>query len=206
MCAENEQPPQPVRIEAGFELMAAEVTVDQYRAFALDSGRTMPRQPRWSAPDHPVLNLTWQEAAAFCHAAGGRLPTELEWEFAARGGPAGPRFTTGEQLIPDAVNGRGITGRDQWGLTSPVRSFPPGSFGLYDMTGNAWEWTSSWYLEGEGWAHPLASDPSPDSAAYRRTVRGGSWDSTQRNLRVSARDGLSARGRHNLYVGFRCAR
>jgi formylglycine-generating enzyme required for sulfatase activity len=206
MCDDNERPPTPVTLRSGFELMAAEVTVDQYRAFAVASGRTMPRQPHWSAANQPVLNLTWQEAAAFCEAAGGRLPTEFEWEFAARGGTAGPRFTTGEQLIPDAMNGRGITGRDQWGLTSPVRSFPPGTFGLYDMTGNAWEWTSSWYREGEAWAQPPAVEPASDSAEYRRTVRGGSWDSAQRNLRVSAREGLSARGRHNLYVGFRCAR
>jgi formylglycine-generating enzyme required for sulfatase activity len=206
MCDGNERPPQPVILRSGFELMAAEVTVNQYRAFANASGRTMPRQPHWSAGDHPVLNLTWQEAAGFCEAAGGRLPTEFEWEFAARGGQDGARFTTGAELIPDAMNGRGIGGRDQWGLTSPVRSFPPGAFGLYDMTGNAWEWTSSWYREGEGWAQPLPADPAPDAVEYRRTVRGGSWDSTQRNLRVSARDGLSARGRHNLYVGFRCAR
>jgi formylglycine-generating enzyme required for sulfatase activity len=206
MCDENERPPQPVTLRSGFELMAAEVTVTQYHAFAIASGRTIPRQPHWSAVDHPVLNLTWHEAAAFCQAAGGRLPTEFEWEFAARGGRDGARFTTGVQLIPDAMNGRGVGGRDQWGLTSPVRSFPVGAFGLYDMTGNAWEWTSTWYREGDGWAQQLPADPAPDSAEYRRTVRGGSWDSTQRNLRVSSREGLSARGRHNLYVGFRCAR
>jgi formylglycine-generating enzyme required for sulfatase activity len=206
LCDDNERPPQAVTLNAGFDLMAAEVTVDQYRAFALASGRPVPRQPHESASDHPVVNLTWQEAAAFCEAAGGRLPTELEWEFAARGGPGGTRFTTGVQLIPDAMNGPGVRGRDRWGMSSPVRAFPPGAFGLYDMTGNVWEWTASWYREGERWSQPPSADPAPDSDDYRRTIRGGSWDSSERNLRVSVRLGLSVRGRHNLYVGFRCAR
>ena len=192
MCDDQERPPQRASVSA-FELMPAEVTVNQYRALAESAGREVPRQPHWSGPDHPVVNLTWDEASWFCDAAGGRLPTELEWEYAARGGRSDVAFTTGMQFTAEAVNGRGVTGADRWGATSPVRSFPPGPFGLYDMAGNVWEWTSTEFREG-----------GSDEAL--RTIRGGSWDSSQRNLRVSSRVGLSAHGRHNLYVGIRCAR
>jgi formylglycine-generating enzyme required for sulfatase activity len=205
MCDDNERPTQQVSVPE-FQLMAAEVTVHQYRAFAASSGRTVPRQPHWSGPDHPVVNLTWDEAASFCEAAGGRLPTEVEWEYAARGGRSDLRFTTGMQLNVDAVNGRGVTADDRWGMTSPVRSFPPGAYGLYDMAGNVWEWTASWFREDDEWAQPRASEPGPDSDQFLRTIRGGSWDSSMRNLRVSGRVGLSPHGRHNLYVGIRCAR
>lgn len=206
LCENNESPQQSVTLRTAFELMAAEVTVTQYQAFAAASSRMMPRQPLWSGPDHPVVNVTWDEAAAFCRAAGGRLPTEIEWEFAARGGRSQFRYTTGEALVPEAVNGLGLNAGDRWGTTLPIGSFPPGPFGLFDMMGNVWEWTASWYREGAEWAQPRPADPAPDSGEYLRTVRGGSWDSSPRNLRVSRRVGLSARGRPNLYVGFRCAR
>ena len=206
LCEGNELPQQPVTMPTAFELMATEVTVAQYQAFAARSRTAMPRQPHWSGPDHPVVNVTLDEAAAFCRAAGGRLPTELEWEFAARGARTGTRYSTGEGLVAEAVNGLGLNAGDRWGMTGPVASFPPGPLGLFDMAGSVWEWTATWYREGEGWAQPSAVDPPPDSPDYLRTVRGGSWDSSARNLRVSRRLGLSPRGRHNLYVGFRCAR
>jgi len=205
-CDANEEPRQAVALNTGFELMATEATVEQYSAFANASGRRLPRQPHWSGPKHPVVNITYEEAAAFCEAAAARLPTELEWEFAARGGRSDRAFTTGTTLDRDAVNAQGISAGDAWGMTAPVGSFPPGAFRLFDMTGNVWEWTSSWYREDAAWAEPRPQAPAPTSREYLKTIRGGSWDNTPPNLRVSRRVGLSPRGRHNLYVGFRCAR
>lgn len=202
MCEENEWPRKLVALRGSFELMDAEVTVEQYRAFAEASGRTMPRQPGWNGPQHPVVNVTWAEAAAFCASHGGRLPTEAEWEYAARGGRSDFAWPSGESLVRDAVNAVEIDGRDRWGATAPVRSFPAGTFGLFDMAGNVWEWTADWYREAAAWEGAREISHSGDL----KTIRGGSWDSTPPNLRVTRRLGLSMRGRHNLYVGFRCAR
>ncbi|HXW03729.1 MAG TPA: SUMF1/EgtB/PvdO family nonheme iron enzyme, partial [Vicinamibacterales bacterium] len=188
-----------------FELAATEVTVAQYGAYARETGSRLPTQPHWSDHDHPVVNLSWNEAAAYCGSIGGRLPTEAEWELAARGGE-NERYPAGEAFDPEGVNGMSVTGKDRWGFTAPVGSFPANGFGLHDMTGNVWEWTADWYREGPGWTQPTLMDPAPDSASYLKTVRGGSWDSSPRNLRITRREGLSAGGRHNLYVGIRCAR
>jgi len=205
-CEPNEQPRQSVSLTKPFDFMATEVTVAQYGAFARASGRRLPRQPHWSGPSHPVVNLTYEEAVAFCVAEGARLPTEIEWEYAARGGESRARYPTGAALGHDAVNGHGVHGRDRWGLTAPVASFPPGAWGLSDMTGNVWEWTSSWYRDGADWTGEPTPPPPSTSPGHLKTVRGGSWDSTPASLRVSRRVGLSPRGRHNLYVGIRCAR
>jgi hypothetical protein len=203
MCAENEWPRKLIAFRGGFELMDAEVTVDQYRAFAEASGRIGPRQPGWSGPRHPVVNVTWSEAAAFCTSLGGRLPTEAEWEYAARGGRSEFAWPTGETFVRDAVNAVAIGGRDKWGAAAPVRSFPAGAFGLFDMAGNVWEWTADWYRGPATWE---GARDTPDSGGGLKAIRGGSWDSTAPNLRVTRRLGLSAAGRYNLYVGFRCAR
>ncbi len=202
MCEENEWPRKLVALRGSFELMDAEVTVEQYRAFAEASGRAIPRQPAWNGPQHPVVNVTWAEAAAFCASLGGRLPTEAEWEYAARGGRSEFAWSSGETLVRDAVNAVEIDGRDRWGATAPVRSFPAGTFGLFDMAGNVWEWTADWYREPAAWEGAREISHAGDL----KTIRGGSWDSTPPNLRVTRRLGLSTRGRHNLYVGFRCAR
>jgi hypothetical protein len=169
-----------------FEMAQTEITVAQYARFADATGRALPRQPSYSADDHPVVNITWDEAAAFCAHAGGRLPTEAEWEFAARAGSS-TNYPWGQTFDPDQANGLGEQGRDRWRGTAPVASFPPNRFGLHDMVGNVWEWTSD--------AHPSG-----------RALRGGAWINRPPSLRVNRRVGLSAIGRQNLYVGIRCVR
>jgi formylglycine-generating enzyme required for sulfatase activity len=159
----------------------------------------MPRQPMWSADDHPVVNLTWQEAADYCAWVRGRLPTEAEWEFAARAA-ANTRYPWGDAFDPSRANGARTNGRDRWPYTAPVASFPANPFGLHDMIGNVWEWTSDWHQRG-------APAPSgPESPYFRRAVRGGSWINNPESLRLDRRLGLSPAGRHNFYIGFRCAR
>jgi formylglycine-generating enzyme required for sulfatase activity len=149
--------------------------------------------------DHPVVHIAWEDAEAYAHWAGKELPTEAEWEFAARGGLEGATFAWGNEHFPDGkAMANSWQGEFPWqnleldgfAGTSPVGSFPPNGYGLYDMTGNVWEWTSDWYSP----THPEAvedaccapSNPrvtSPeDSFNYgqpgqhipRRVIKGGS--------------------------------
>lgn len=182
---------------AAFEVAATETTVAQYRAYGRATGAPLPRQPYWSGNDHPVVNLTWSEASAFCAWAGGRLPSEAEWEAAARAGATG-LYWWGDDWDGSRANALGLGGADTWPYTAPVASFPPNALGLYDTVGNVWEWTADLYR------------PDPGSAAALpgtlRTIRGGSWANRPENVRIPQRQGLSVSGRHNLYVGIRCAR
>ena len=155
---------------------------------------------------HPVVNVTWKEALAFCEAQGGRLPTEAEWEFAARAGNFTDIFPWGDGFSADYANGAGIGGANRWGFAAPVGSYSPNRHGLFNMTGNVWEWTSGWSREGKGSMSLPSAPPAAGSRSYLRTVRGGSWDSTLRTCGSPAAIGLWPEDRHNLYVGFRCAR
>ena len=204
-CDTNEKPREQAAV-APFQLMTTEVTVAQYAAFARAAGRTLPQQPRWSGDRFPVVNVTWSEAQAFCTATGGRLPTEAEWEFAARGGQADTVYPWGDTYRAGNVNGLGVAPGDAWPNAAPVGSFPVSRYGLFDIIGNVWEWTGDWYREGAGWTTPPATPPDRSSPAYLKTVRGGSWDNRRDNLRISGRVGLSPGSRQNFYVGFRCAR
>src|SRR5205085_9679074 len=94
---EEEKPRHPVHISKGFWLGKTPVTVAAYKLFVQDAGLKMPQPPHfnsaWEKEDHPIVNVTWDEAEAYCKWAGGRLPTEAEWEYAARGGKAGLKYS-----------------------------------------------------------------------------------------------------------------
>lgn len=182
-----------------FEIAATETTVAQYRAYGRATGARLPRQPHWSGADHPVVNLTWSEASAFCAWAGGRLPSEAEWEAAARAGAPG-QYWWGDNWDGSRANALGLVGADTWPYTAPVASFPPNALGLYDTVGNVWEWTADLYRRDPASAAERALPPT------LRTIRGGSWANRPENVRIPRRQGLSEAGRHNLYVGIRCAR
>ena len=133
--------------------------------------------------DHPVVHVNQQEAVQYADWVGGRLPVEAEWEKAARGGLDQARYPWGDELCPDAEHRCNIwqgtfpatnTGEDGWLGTSPVRSYPPNGFGLYDSAGNVWEWTADRF------------DGRPDVIA----IRGGSYlchESYCNRYRVGAR-------------------
>ena len=109
-------------------------------------------------PDHPVVHVTWADVAAYAEWAGKQIPTEAEWELAARGGLDGAEFAWGDELNPDgrwmANTWQGDfpvqnTEDDGYERTSPVGAFPANGYGLYDMIGNVWEWTSDWYAAAQ---------------------------------------------------------
>ena len=127
--------------------------------------------------DHPVVHVSHEDAAAFCAWAGGRLPTEAEWEYACRGGLDGARFAWGDddpqESAPLANTWQGTfpfenTELDGWTRTSPVGSYPPNGYGLHDMTGNTWEWTDDWYTNNPA---SLVAEPSCCSPPDPRGAR-----------------------------------
>jgi formylglycine-generating enzyme required for sulfatase activity len=138
--------------------------------------------------DHPVVQISYGDAVAFCRWSGLGLPTEAEWEYAARGGPDGARFTWGDhdpqESEPLANTWQGgfpyeNTEVDGWTRTAPVGSFPPNGYGLFDMAGNVWEWTDDWYTAG--WSQPGAACCAP--AGRGGTVE-GSFDPHQPEIHI----------------------
>jgi formylglycine-generating enzyme len=132
--------------------------------------------------DHPVVHVSWFDAQRYCDWAGARLPTEAEWEFAARGGHRGRRFPWGDELAPagefraNTWNGTfpsHNTLADGFLTTAPVRTFPPNDFGLYQTSGNVWEWCSDWFSETY-YSLSAGHDPAGPSAGTQRVMRGGS--------------------------------
>jgi formylglycine-generating enzyme required for sulfatase activity len=174
--------PFPFALTSGFWMDVKEVTRAAFSRFD--------KAPRSGNPDLPMTMVTWEEAANYCRWAGGRLPTEPEWEFAAR---AEGRFayTWGSDAI-------GVLPRfaNNTGSPEPVGRRNPNPFDLYDMAGNAAEWTQSPY-------RPYPLDAS--TAADKRVVRGGSFGDPSEKLRIASREAFATSERSER-IGFRCAR
>ena len=143
-CDDDEKPRHEVTITRGVWLGKTEVTWGAYRRF-FQVADAMGNKGSGAGDRHPVVNVSWNDAVAFCSWSGGRLPTEAEWEYAARGGVEGKKYPWGNSLDHEQANYSGTGGRDRWDRTSPVGSFAPNGYGLYDMAGNVWEWVWDWY-------------------------------------------------------------
>ena len=149
-------------------------------------------------PDHPVVHVSHHDATAYCHWAGRRLPTEAEWEYAARGGLEGKRYAWGDDLTPDGEHRCNIwqgsfptanTRNDGYLGTAPVRAFAPNGYGLYEMAGNVWEWCADWFLP-KYYRNAPADNPQGPTIGLGRVMRGGSYlchDSYCNRYRVAAR-------------------
>ncbi len=204
----DEKPPHPVRISRGFWLGQTPVTVGAYKRFAAEAKVKMPEapffNPGWQKDDHPIVNVSWTEAQAYCMSVGGGLPTEAEWEYAARGGKEGLKYPWGDTISPENANYTG----SKWKGTSPVGTYPANSWGLRDMAGNVWQWVADRYdpkyystLSAQG---PTPDPPGPPRGA-ERVVRGGSCYYVARDARVSSRGRLGP-GNRDGDIGFRCVR
>ncbi|MEO7597332.1 MAG: formylglycine-generating enzyme family protein, partial [Opitutus sp.] len=168
---------------------------------------------RWS---HPVVQVSWLDALTYATWAGKRLPTEAEWEFAARGGLAQKRFPWGDELVPAGRHMMNVwqgifpttnTEDDGFYATAPARSYKPNAFGLYQMTGNGWEWCWDWFEPGFYRTSPLTNPTGPVSAG-RRVMRGGSYlchASYCNRYRTDARSGNTPDSA-TTNLGFRCVR
>ena len=171
---EDERPQHKVFLD-GFWIAKTPVTVVMYRTFCLASGHKMPDEPEFGwQDDHPMVSITWNDAVAYAKWAGAALPSEAQWEKAARGSdgrtyPWGFTWDTGK-----CSNSQGDHNP---GHTSPVGNFPAGAspYGLLDMAGNVWEWCADWYDKGYYQQSPARNPTGPATGAMR-VVRGGSWN------------------------------
>lgn len=178
--------------------------------------------------DYPVLQVSWDDACAYAAWAGKRLPTEAEWEYAARGGLEGKRFVWGDEFRP---GGRHLcntytgtfpvedTAADGFAGPAPVGSYPPNGYGLYDMAGNVWQWCSDWYADDaneRAAAQKSCCDPAGPAATFsarnphaiERVTKGGSFlcsDQYCESYRPSARRGTPP-DTGTGHIGFRCVK
>lgn len=183
----EEKPRHRIVVSSGFWISSTAVTVRAYREYCKKARAKMPKPPdsdsSWQRNDHPIENVSWNDAKAYCEWAGGRLPTEAEWEYAARGGMSGRIYPWGNNLSRRDAN---YANDPKWKGTSPVREYPPNGLGLYDMVGNVREWCSDWY-SAQYYRNSPQSDPKGPSEGTYRVLRGGAWSSPPNSIRVSYR-------------------
>lgn len=176
-------------------------------------GRKSSLKSRWN---HPVVHISWNDAVAYAEWAGKRLPTEAEWEYAARGGLDQKLYPLGDELTPNGEHlcniWQGVfpvynSAEDGYTSTCPVKAFPPNGFNLYSMTGNTWEWCSDWF-------HPVFrredsnDDPTGPLTGTSRVMKGGSYlchESYCNRYRVAARTSNTPNSA-TTNLGFRCIR
>jgi len=240
----DEGPPHKVIIARPFALMTHEITRDQFSAFVAETGREMRdgcyladggdgkmdetadwMHPRFEqAGDHPAICVSWQDANDYAEWLGDktsktyRLPSEAEWEYAARAGRKSAWPWNGDDLAAGCAVANGFDQRaklqlpinepmpciDGYVYTAPVGSFPPNRFGLYDMTGNVWEWVEDCHHADYRGA-PADGKAWEKAGCKERVTRGGAWLENPWDLRFARRYAVEPDGRENI-VGFRLAR
>jgi iron(II)-dependent oxidoreductase len=193
-----------------------EVTNRMYKKFIDETGHRAPFvNTEWAQPynwidtacppgkeDFPVVLVSWEDATAYASWAGKRLPTEAEWEKAARGGLVKKKYPWGDKISSHKANYfTSITRENQM---KPVGTFPPNFFGIYDSAGNVWEWCTDWYDKTYYKKSPEKNPPGPEGGNYR-VYRGGAWINREEQLRCSER-ARNAPVHQSHIIGFRCAK
>ncbi|MBB13666.1 hypothetical protein CMK22_00275 [Candidatus Poribacteria bacterium] len=215
----NATPVHKVELSA-FYMDIHEVTVGQFKQFVRGSGYNY---NRWDdiikyspTDDHPIVFVTWYDAMAYSQWAGKRLPTEAEWEYAARGNLGGKLYPWGDNVSRDNANYLNPDSKHKWyKQAAPVGSFAANGFGLLDVAGNVWEWCLDSYDNRFYRKRILRKDPisarlnieglteNYARITSNRILRGGSWHSAVGNMRVAYRYNSIPRA-NTSYVGFRC--
>jgi formylglycine-generating enzyme required for sulfatase activity len=204
---DDERPVHSVYVSA-FGLAQTQVTNAQYDLFCNQTGRLPPRfrrQTEFNQPDHPVVGPSWHDAVAFCEwlttltQERFRLPTEAEWEWAARGGLEGRLYPWGDEAVTDRENYR-----TRWRTgPEPVGTSAPNGYGLFDMCENVHEWCSDWYHPNYYSVAPY-ENPRGEEVGTRRASRGGSWRHHIKIARCAARSSIPPAFQYAEY-GFRVA-
>ncbi len=216
LASDDEKPQRKVYLDT-YYIYKTEVTVTQYRRFCTMTNREMPHAPEWGwKENHPVVNVSWNDANAYAEWAGAMLPTEAQWEKAARGGdgriyPWG--FSWDKTKCANYTNSYPDNATSE---THPVGSFPKGAspYGVMDMSGNVWEWCADWYGANYYMNDATAKNPTGPATGENRVLRGGSWDGFCDGdydgfLRAAFRYSDQSEGTQEFYFpytyGFRCA-
>jgi formylglycine-generating enzyme required for sulfatase activity len=211
---EDERPVHTVEL-SGFKISAYEITEAQYDS-CVSSGKCTPAHYddgkcyQWTGsrfslvnvpaqnrdPSYPVVCVTWHQAVAFCRSRGMTLPSETQWEYAATAG-SGSTYSWGEE--PPSESNCTMAGSNH---LSTRGHFSPNSWGLYDMTGNVWEWTSDFYSR-DAYLFEQSTDPKGPEAGLYRVIRGGGWYSDKNQLRTANRHWFTP-DLAEVSIGFRC--
>lgn len=208
-CEEGEGPQHPVEITKAFWMGWNEVQTDSYQRYvaADKKNRKMPKSvpnwnKKWQRGDLPMAYVNWEDAKNYCIWAGGRLPTEAEWEYAARAGKDNEILPLNDENSRDMANFAGKSGNDIYDdEAAPVRKFNANVFGLYDMAGNVWEWVNDWFSKSY-YANSELRDPQGPKDGKEHVSRGGSYASDPKlHLRMSFRRPTKEGGNN---TGFRC--
>ena len=201
---ENERPQHKIFLDA-YYMDKCEVTVAQYRGYCSATGKAMPDAPPWGwRDDLPMCNVTWDDADAYARYYGKRLPTEAEWEKAARAGSTA-KYCFGDsesELLEYAW-----CAANSNNMLQPVATKKPNAFGLYDMHGNAAEWCSDWYGANYYKNSPASNPTGPDRGPYH-AVRGGTYNDQAlycgSAFRCNFDNTFAKEGMRGFFLGFRC--
>jgi len=215
----DEKPKHFVSIKKSFAMCRYEVTFEEYDRFADATGRDKPKDKGWGRGKRPVINVSWDDAKAYVDWLSEQtdesygLPSEAQWEYAARAGKttkywwgdtASHKYANyGSEKWTEKWSGGLKTGKDKWKNTSPVGSFEPNPFGLYDMVGNVWEWVADPYHDNYNGAPKDGSVWKKDGG--KAVLRGGSWYNKAEWCRVANRYHYLEDEPHDEHIGFRCS-
>jgi formylglycine-generating enzyme required for sulfatase activity len=193
----DELPAHEVYVDS-FYIDVHEVTIGQYKKFMEATGHQKPYfwQPELDKKEDPAVGVSCQDAADYATWAGKRLPTEAEWEYAARGGNLEGIYPWGDASDTSHANFK------SFGIL-PVKSLKPNNYGVYDMIGNVWEWCSDWYDKDYYYVSQQKNPRGPATGTHK-VLRGGAWHCAEDEIRVSNRY-FALPDAKSFNVGFRCA-